>query len=325
MRIANISWLIAALVFHPLTANAQQLEKASLRIAFTATGIDAFWLYGRDRGFFADKGIDLQIGEGKGSAISAQSVATGTDDFGVDVEGGTFLALAAKGLPATAIMTNAAKSPLCILSPASAPLNEPHDLIGKRVGVTLGGSSGALFPVLLSRNDIASHSVNVINLQPGPALTALLSKSVDGVVTFVTVAAALEQKGLKTHALMFADYKVRLPGAYVIAGNDVLMRKPDMVRRFLAAAQRSFLETERHPVDAATAFSKAYPSYGQAAALGELQLAISLLKPSPAGNEELGAISVSDAKEGIQALELAGMVPPNTDVSKFLNGSYLPK
>jgi len=156
-------------------------------------------------------------------------------------------------------------------------------------------------------------------------LTALLSHSVDGVVTFVTVAAALEQKGLKTHAMMFADYKVRMPGAYVIAGNNVLMRKPDMVKRFLAAAQRSFLETEKHPAEAAAAFSKAYPSYGQAAALGELQLAISLLKPSSAGNDQLGAISVSDAEEGVKALELAGMVPPNTDALKFLNGSYLPK
>lgn len=325
MKVANLSLLVVALLLHPIVAKAQQLEKVGLRIAFTATGIDAFWLYGRDRGFFVNKGIDLQIGEGKGSAISAQSVATGADDFGVDVEGGTFLALAVKGLPATAIMTNMAKSPLCILSPASAPLKQPHDLIGKRIGVTLGGSSGALFPVLLSRNGIPSNSINVINLQPGPALTALLARSVDGVVTFVTVTAALEQKGLKTHVLMFADNKVRLPGAYVIAGNNLLKRKPDMVKRFLAAAQRSFLETQKHPVDAAASFSKAYPSYGQAAALGELKLAISLLKSPSAGSNELGAISVPAAQEGVQALEMAGMVPTNTDVSKFLNGSFLPK
>jgi NitT/TauT family transport system substrate-binding protein len=325
MKVANLGLLVVALLLHPIVAKAQQLEKVGLRIAFTATGIDAFWLYGRDRDFFVDKGIDLQIGEGKGSAISAQSVATGADDFGVDVEGGTFLALAVKGLPATAVMTNMAKSPLCILSPASAPLKQPHDLIGKRIGVTLGGSSGALFPVLLSRNGIPSNSINVINLQPGPALTALLARSVDGVVTFVTVTAALEQKGLKTHVLMFADNKVRLPGAYVIAGNNLLKRKPDTVRRFLAAAQRSFLETEKHPVDAAASFSKAYPSYGQAAALGELKLAISLLRSPSAGSSELGAISVPAAQEGVQALEVAGMVPTNTDVSKFLNGSFLPK
>jgi NitT/TauT family transport system substrate-binding protein len=325
MKVASLGLLVVALLLHPIVAKAQQLEKVGLRIAFTATGIDAFWLYGRDRGFFVDNGIDLQIGEGKGSAISAQSVATGADDFGVDVEGGTFLALAVKGLPATAIMTNMAKSPLCILSPASAPLKQPHDLIGKRIGVTLGGSSGALFPVLLSRNGIPSNSLNVINLQPGPALTALLARSVDGVVTFVTVTAALQQKGLKTHALMFADNKVGLPGAYVIAGNNLLKRKPDMVRRFLAAAQRSFLETQKHPVDAAASFSKAYPSYGQAAALGELKLAISLLKSPAAGSNELGAISVPAAQEGVQALEMAGMVPTNTDVSKFLNGSFLPK
>jgi NitT/TauT family transport system substrate-binding protein len=324
MKIANISLLVFMLLLQPIVAKAQQLEKVSLRIAFTATGIDVFWLYGRDRGFFADKGINLQIGEGKGSAISAQSVATGADDFGVDVEGGTFLALAAKGLPATAIMTSMAKSPLCVLSPASAPLKQPHDLIGKRVGITLGGSSGALFPILLSRNGIPSGSVNEINLQPGPALSALLSKSVDGVVTFVTVAAALEQKGLKTDAMMFADNKVRLPGAYVIAGNQLLKRKPDMVRRFVAAAQRSFLETEKHPVEAADAFSKAYPTYGKAAALGELKLTISLLG-SPTKSNELGAISVANAQEGVQALELAGMVPPHTDVAKFLNGSFLPK
>lgn len=325
MKVAYISLLVVMLFLHPISAGAQQLEKVTLRIAYTATGLDAFWLYGRDRGFFADKGIDLQVGEGKGSAISAQSVARGADDFGVDVEGGTFLALAAKGLPATAIMTNVGKSPVCVLSPASAPIKEPHDLIDKRIGVTFGGSSGALFPVLLSRNGISNQSVNIVNLQPAPQLTALLSKSVDGVVTFVTVSAALGQKGLKTHALMFADHKVMLPGAYVIASNDLLIRKPGMVKRFLAAAQRSFLETEKRPVEAAAAFSKAYPSYGQTVALAELNLVIPLLKSPSAANDELGAISIPEAKEGVQALELAGMIPPNTDVSKFLNGSYLPK
>jgi NitT/TauT family transport system substrate-binding protein len=325
MKVTNISLLVVALLLQPIAAQAQKLETVSLRIAFTATGIDAFWLYGRDRGFFADEGIDLQIGEGKGSAISAQSVATGTDDFGVDVEGGTFLALATKGLPATAIMTTMAKSPLAVLSPASAPLKQPHDLIGKRIGVTLGGSSGALFPVLLSRNGVPGDSVHEINLQPGPALTALLTKSVDGVATFVTVQASLEQRGLKTHALMFADYGVSLPGAYLIAGNDLLKRKPDMVRRFLAAAQRSFLATENHPDAAAASFSKAYPSYGQAAALAELKLAISLLKSPSTGSDALGAVSIPAAQEGVKALEVAGMVPPRTDVSKYLNGSFLPK
>ena len=52
------------------------LEPVSMRYGFVATGIDAVWTYGRDLGFFRDAGIDLELREGKGSAVTAQTVAT---------------------------------------------------------------------------------------------------------------------------------------------------------------------------------------------------------------------------------------------------------
>src|SRR5262245_50447790 len=83
-----------------------KLDKVSMRYSYVATGAVTVWAYGIERNFFREQGIELELREGKGSALTAQTVAAGTDDFGVDIDSGTFLGLAAKGLPARAVLSN---------------------------------------------------------------------------------------------------------------------------------------------------------------------------------------------------------------------------
>jgi NitT/TauT family transport system substrate-binding protein len=154
----------------------KSLERISLRYGFVATGLDCIWTYGIEKDYFRDQNIDLDLREGKGSAVTAQTVAAGTDDFGVDVDGGTFLSLASKGLPATAVLANAAKSPLTVLSPASKPFKTPQDLIGKQIAITAGDGPSAVMPALLKRNGIDREKLTLVNMQPGPKLTRVCTQ-----------------------------------------------------------------------------------------------------------------------------------------------------
>jgi len=321
--LAAAAGLLAATAMWVQAPAAQPLDKVSLRFGFIATGIDAVWTYGIEKHIFQDAGIELELRQGKGSAVTAQTVAAGTDDFGVDVDGGTFLSLAAKGLPATAVLANAAKSPLVVFSPAAHPLKTPADLVGKKIAITAGDGPSALLPVLLKRNGIEPDKVTMINMQPGPKLTSLLTGRVDGVATNYALKATLEAKGMKVHSLMYADFGVVTPGMYLITSNDFLKAHPDVVQRFVTAAQKAMQAAAEDPEAAAASFSKRYPSYSREGARGEIKLLISLYRSASTKDKPLGTVSLADAREGAKVLAAAGLMPEGTDVSKFVTDRFI--
>ncbi|MGH7091116.1 MAG: ABC transporter substrate-binding protein, partial [Stellaceae bacterium] len=310
--------LVVAALISAATSSAladAPLDHVSLRYGFIATGIDSVWTYGIEQHIFANKGIALELRQGKGSAVTAQTVAAGTDDFGVDVDGGTFLTLAAKGLPATAILANAATSPLVVFSPKDKPLKTPADLIGKKIAITAGDGPSALLPALLERNHVDQSKITLINMQPGPKLTSLLSGRVDGVATNYTLRATLAAKGMPTYALMYADFGVVTPGMYLVASNAFLKAHPQLVQRFVAAAQEAMAATEKNPEAAAQSFSRVYPAYNKEGALGETKLLIQLFRSKDTEGKPLGTVSLADAEAGAKVLTAAGLMPANTDVT----------
>jgi NitT/TauT family transport system substrate-binding protein len=308
----------------PAQAQADKpLQKVSMRFGFIATGVDAPWTYGIDQGFFRAQGIDLELREGKGSAVTAQSVAAGTDDLGMDIDGGTFLTLAAKGLPATAVLANAAKSPLVILSPANKPIKTTADLAGAQIAITAGDGPSALLLVLFKKNGVDADKVTLINMQPGPKLTSLLTGRVDGVATNYIVKATLEAKGLSTYSLMYADCGVVTPGMYMIVSNSVLAAKPDLVQRFVVAAQKSLQAAIAHPDNAAESFNHSYPGYDKSTALAELQLLLQLVSSGDTKDKPIGTVSLKDAKAGADVLIDSGMMAQGTDVSQFVTNRFI--
>jgi NitT/TauT family transport system substrate-binding protein len=318
LRVTVASLLVLGLSAAPAVA----ADKVSLRFGFVATGLDAIWTYGIERGFFRDQGLEVELREGKGSAVTAQTVAAGSDDFGVDIDGGTFLTLAAKGLPATAILSVAAKSPLVIFSPKAKPIKTPAELAGKQISITAGDGPSALLPALLDLNKVDPATVTQINMQPGPKLTSLLSGRVEGVATNVVLRPTLESKGQDVYSLMYADYGVVTPGLYLIASNQVIQAKPEMVRRFVKAAAQSMEATEKDPEAAAASFSKLYPQYSRDMALNETRVVMSLFRSPDTEGKPLGTVSLTDARTGAEILQKFGSYPAGVDPSAFVTNRF---
>jgi NitT/TauT family transport system substrate-binding protein len=279
--------------------------------------------YGIEKGFFKDEGIEVELREGKGSAVTAQTVAAGTDDFGADIDGGTFLSLAAKGLPATAIMASVAASPVVVLSPMDKPIKTPAELVGKQIAITAGDGPSALFPVLLQRNKIDVDKVTQVNMLPGPKLTSLLTGRVDGVATNIVVQATLEAKGMKINAMKYSDFGVATPGQYLITSNATLAAKPDLVKRMVHAMQKSLEATAADPAAAAESFSKVYPNYDKTTALGEVKLVAALFRSPSTKDKPFGTVSLDDAKAGAEALTASGLMAAGADVSQFVTNKFV--
>lgn len=316
-----------AVLLATASAQAQTTGKppvpVSIRFGYAATGNDTMWVYGRDKGFFREEGLDVEFREGKGSAATAQTVAAGTDDFGIDIDGGTFITLAAKGLTAKAVMAPVAKSPMVILSPADKPVKSPTEMAGKQIAIAGGSGAATLMPVLLHKNNVDVDKVGLVNMQSSPLLTTLLTGRVDGVATNIVVQATLKAKGLDTFALRYADFGLDMPGQYLIASNAYLDAHPDVAPRLVRALQKSMQATLDDPEAAANAFHAAYPSYDVSTALAETKIISSLFRSKNTEGKPLGTVSLEDARAGAKSLAEAGQLPADFDVSTVVTDRYV--
>ena len=118
-RVASL--LAAALLagIAALPAAAQPKDKAILLLNWYVYSEHAPFFLGKERGYFDQEGIDLDIQEGRGSGVTVQAVAAGTATFGyADVP--TMIKAAAKGAPTRSPTWSAAPAPTAANSASPA-------------------------------------------------------------------------------------------------------------------------------------------------------------------------------------------------------------
>src|SRR5580704_71976 len=99
-RIAAV--VLAAAALHAPLAVAQAKDKVTLLLNWYVYSEHAPFFLGKERGYFEQEGIDLDIQEGRGSGVTVQAVAANTATFGyVDVP--TMIKAAAKGAPVRSV------------------------------------------------------------------------------------------------------------------------------------------------------------------------------------------------------------------------------
>ena len=173
-----------ALPFGPALAQApKQLEKISLMTSFRIFGGDAPFFVGREKGYFSERGIDLEILEGTGSSNTAKVVAARSAHVG-EVDGGVVIRSIAEGLPIKVVAGYTQSSPLCIIVPKKLGVTTPKGLEGKRIGGAAGAAGELLLPAWLKKNGADPDKVQVVTLQAAARNATLIQGQVDGIVGF---------------------------------------------------------------------------------------------------------------------------------------------
>src|SRR3954468_12977527 len=111
----RVALIAAAALATPLAAApAQAADKVVLMINWYVYGEHAPFYYGKEKGIFAEQGIDLDIQEGRGSAVTIQAVAAKTVPFGyADVP--TMIRAAVKGAPVITAGVALQKNPMSVM------------------------------------------------------------------------------------------------------------------------------------------------------------------------------------------------------------------
>jgi ABC-type nitrate/sulfonate/bicarbonate transport system substrate-binding protein len=202
-----------------------------------------------DNGYYAAEGLAVNYMSGGPNIIPEGALLSGKADIALTNIVTTATAVVEKGAQLVIIGAQYQKSPVGVISLASANIAGPKDLVGKTVACP-PLSKNALNAVLAIAG-VPQDKVRVVPFTFDP--TPLIDGSVDAVVDFVTqIPFLVEQKsGKKASSFLFWDFGLPLFVDLVVVAKDTLKAKRPQLVKFLRASQKgwaeNFVDPKKYP------------------------------------------------------------------------------
>jgi len=318
-----------ATIFAVLLAGpALAADKVTLMINWYVYGEHAPFYYGKEKGFYAAEGIDLDIQEGRGSGVVTQAVAAKTINFGyVDVP--TMMRAAVKGAPVMSTGVLLQTSPMSVMGLKDKNIRKPDDIKGKTVAVTPGDSMSQIWPLFLKKTNLKESDFKTVAGDATTKLNAVINGQADLLLGYVMDQSMKikDATGKDAYPIKFADYGIRLVSSGIIANTDYIKDNQDLVRRFMRASIKSVEAAVKDQKGATQAILNAVPKGGKPDTLLEgFELTIPLYKDPTGQSTQPFRVSDANMKDSVDLMvEYGGLEPVAKDKLKsFYTNEYLP-
>lgn len=259
---------VAALSVSPRSALAQS-KMAAMQLSWLHSSQFAGSYIASDSGWWAEEGLDVALLPGGPNAPVEPSVISGSALIGISAADYTAAAVE-QGAPFRILGVAMQKNPFVIASLPANPVNEPADLVGKRIGMALANT-----PILQALCILNGVDINAIEIVPTQySAQPLLSGEVDCLLCWETdLPVAMTMQGVESLTMLMADYGYAVHSQTYIATEDSLAnRRADLVS-MMRGEVRGW-EAYRSDTDAAAALTlRMYPDAGLDLETQQLQAA----------------------------------------------------
>jgi len=292
-------------------------------------GENAYMVAGREKGFYKEEGIDIDIKRGFGSGDTLKKVVTGAAMVGAADMGVVMMAMVREGVPVKCISSEYAYSPQGFWVLDSSSIKSLKDLEGKRVGVTPGNSLLVYFPLLATANKIDRSKVTFVTMEASALLPTLLAGQIDAMPGFATnfelrnIETAAQGKPMR--AFPFAENGLKVSGECQFVSTATIKEKPDLLKRYMRATHKSLRWAKENPEETAKIISSFYPELKEASVLTNHNAFMKYVFTDTTDTTGLGGFDMAQVQRTFDAMKAAQNISASPDVSTFIDASFLEK
>ncbi|HUN51773.1 MAG TPA: ABC transporter substrate-binding protein [Candidatus Sulfotelmatobacter sp.] len=237
----------AAIIAVAAPLSARAAEKVDFILNWIAGGDHAPYYYAKKMGWYEKAGIDLNIEQGKGSAVAVQKVGAGVDPIGL-ADMGSVLVARGKGADMVAVFNVYANSPQGLYWLKSSGIKSVKDLVGKRIGNPPGDGARVMWPALAKANGIDPKSVTWVNIDANAKLAALKAHSIDATTSFYNLHHVFKKElGADMGFLAWKDAGLNPYGNSIVVNADYLKAHKPVVAAFVKVTQKAFATCVAEP------------------------------------------------------------------------------
>ena len=188
-------------------------------------------------GLYGKHGLAVTISDFSAGSKLVQAMTARSIDIGVGA--GPLMALTLKGAPMRAICNSAPPVPFIgIAVPWDSPVRSLDQLKGKTIGFSSSGSlTDWLVRELVRTQGWGAAGVNAISVGNDAAgvMTGFRSHEIDADIIATSDIFAWEERQQGRLLIPVSSYVGNIGGGVIFASDDIMARRPDAVRSFLAA------------------------------------------------------------------------------------------
>jgi NitT/TauT family transport system substrate-binding protein len=304
---------------------AMALDDVSLRLNWVLGGTNLAWFVGIERGYFEEEGINLTVGEGRGSMTTAQLVAAGEDHFGM-ADGASVIQAVDREMPIKAVMSLRNLSGFAVLYLADSGIETLKDLEGRRVAVTAGDALTQQWPAVVGANDLDGDAVLLTYMDASAKPVALMEGRVDAMLgNYVDQGVILEQQGFDVDWFAFAEHGVNTVSMSLVARTDFIEGNEDLVRRFVRAASRSWEAYREDPEAAVDAAMRHKPEMNRDVAYNQTLGNITLMDSPYTEGRVFGWGAEEDWGNTLRVLQEIERLQRDLPLSAYYTNEFVPE
>jgi len=315
------SILITCLIFLFACGQKEKLEEVNYRLKWLYNVSTVGDLYADARGYFARKGLKVNVKPGGPERDALKELELGYAQFGV-ASADQVIRAVAKGAPIVVLAQLFQVNPLhWIYRPDQTPFSGPADWKGKAIGVTFGGNDETIMRALLARYRIAENEVTLFSVRYD------YTPFYEGRVAFwplylnaqaVIIGDKLAQAGETFDFISPDRLGVKFVANSVVTTREMLEKHPDTVKRFLAALRQGWQDAldphnEEKAVQVLLQMDRETP-----AAVVRRQLAVTRELMLPAPGAAFGKIDLDAWKQTAEIMAALKLIPAQLNVEAVL-------
>jgi NitT/TauT family transport system substrate-binding protein len=231
---------VFALFTHLPIECAKALDNVTLITDFGYNGRHAYFFVATEKGYYKDAGLDVKVVRGQGSVDAIRQVGANNAIVGFADTGSLVLARGNDQIPVKLVSIVYAKPPQAVFCREDSGIKQPKDLEGASIANPAGGATVDMFPVYAKAAGFDASKVKWI-VAGSDSLPGLLAGNRVPCVGQFTVGEPLlrmQAAPAKLVRLAFVDAGVSFYGNGIIATDNTIATKPDIVRRFRRRQRR---------------------------------------------------------------------------------------
>ena len=247
----NLLFFICILLFTSCTTE-KKLEPVTVLLEWYPNAIHSFIYVAKEKGFFKEEGLDVEILLPSGSNDSIIFTAAGKVDIGFYYMNQLILQKTEQNIPVSSIGAVSQESLSVFIAPKDKKIMSPKDFENKKIGYSGEPLSEMKIRKLVKDNGGDEKTVQLVDVG-FDLITAMVTGKVDvthGGYRHHEVP-VLESKGIEVNYFSAAQYGE--PGEYetiLISGDETIKNKPETLKKFLRAAKKGFNYVKKHPKEA---------------------------------------------------------------------------
>jgi ABC-type nitrate/sulfonate/bicarbonate transport system substrate-binding protein len=240
-KIALILLVLATVLVGPgaWAGEAKPPAKVSIRLKWVPQFQSAGFHAAEKKGWYKDEGLDVTINPGGPNVKAVNTVASGSDTFGVTGPDQIMIARE-KGLHLVGLMAVYQKSPTGFMAHRDSGIQHPKDFLGKRVAITFGSNTEGEYRAMMSKLGLDLKKVTEVPVRFDK--TQFLQRQVDVTSMYVTHEVFVARKNGADPVVITPDrYGIHWYADTVFVKKETIDAHADMVRRFIRASKRGWV------------------------------------------------------------------------------------